>query len=165
MKRKIITNAFKKTLLKGCLFLFLALFSTNVSAQIRVKVSNKSIKEILKVIETKSEYRFFYNENLQGLNKISSINVKNVSIDKILSILLTDTEIDYKIDKNNLVVLVDKIKVGQAELRKIKGLVTDEKGEAIIGASILIKGSKEGTITDINGSFSIDVNDNSTLLI
>lgn len=165
MKRKIITNAFKKTLLKGCLFLFLALFSTNVSAQISVKESNKSIKEILKVIETKSEYRFFYNENLQGLNKISSINVKNVSIDKILSILLTDTEIDYKIDKNNLVVLVDKIKVGQAELRKIKGLVTDEKGEAIIGASILIKGSKEGTITDINGSFSIDVNDNSTLLI
>ena len=52
MKRKIITNAFKKTLLKGCLFLFLALFSTNVSAQISVKESNKSIKEILKVIET-----------------------------------------------------------------------------------------------------------------
>ena len=165
MKRKIITNPFKKTFLKGCILLSLALFSTNVSAQISVKVPNNSIKEILKVIETKSEYRFFYNENLQGLNKLSNIEVTDVGIDKILSILLTNTEIDYKIDKNNLVVLVNKIKVNQGELKKIKGLVTDEKGEAIIGASILIKGSKEGTTTDINGSFSIDVNDNSTLII
>lgn len=113
MKRKIITNPFKKTMLQGCLFLFLALFSTSVSAQITVEVSNKSIKEILKVIETKSEYHFFYNNGLQGLNKISSIKVKNVSIDKILSIVLANTEIDYKIKKKNLVVLFAKIKVSK----------------------------------------------------
>jgi len=165
MKRKIITNAIKKTLLKGCLLLFFALFSNNVSAQITVEVSNKSIKEILKVIETKSEYRFFYNEGLQALNKISSIKVKNVSIDKTMSILLSDTDINYKLDKNNLIVLVAKIKVNQSELKKISGLVTDEKGDPIIGASVLIKGSKEGTITDINGRFSIDANENSTLVI
>lgn len=165
MKSKTITNPFKKTLLKGSIFLLLALFSNSISAQISVKANNKSIKEILKVIETKSEYRFFYNENLQGLDKTSSIAVKDGSIEKIMSILLTDIEIDYKIDKNNVVVLVDKIKIDQGELKKVSGLVTDEKGEPVIGASILIKGSKEGTTTDLNGSFSIDVNDNSTLII
>lgn len=165
MKRKTNTNPFKKTLLKSCLILFLALFSNSVSAQISVKASNKSIKEILKVVETKSAYRFFYNEDLQGLNKISTIKVKDVSIDEILAILLTDTEIDYKIDKDNLIILVNKINVNQGELKKINGLVSDEKGEPIIGASILIKGSKQGTITDANGRFSIDVNENSTLLI
>lgn len=113
MKRKIITNPFKKTLLKFSLLLLFALFSNSVSAQISVDVSNKSIKEILKVIETKSEHHFFYNDGLQGLNKISSIKVKNVSIDKILSILLADTAIGYKIDKKNLVILVAKIKVSK----------------------------------------------------
>jgi len=165
MKRKNITNPFKKTLLKGVLLLLLALFSNNVSAQITVEASNKSIKEILKVLETESKYRFFYNEGLQGLNKITSIKVENLTIDKTVSILLKDSEIDYKIDKNNLVVLVNKIKVNQSELKKINGLVSDEKSNPIVGASILIKGSKEGTITDINGSFSIDVKDNTTLVI
>ena len=113
MKRKNITNSLKKNWLKGCLLLTFALFSTSVSATITVEASNKSIKEILKVIETKSEYRFFYNESLQELNKRSSIKVKNVSIDKILSILLDYTEIEYKLNKKNLVVLVAKIKVNK----------------------------------------------------
>lgn len=110
MKRKIIINPLKKKLLKGGLLLFLLLFSTNVSAQISVEVSNKSIKQILKIIELKSEYHFFYNDGLEGLNEISSIKVNNVSIDKIMSILFADTAIGYKIEKKNLVVLVAKIK-------------------------------------------------------
>jgi hypothetical protein len=108
MQTKIITNTFKKTLINGFLILFLALFASSVAAQITVDVSNKSIKEILKVIETKSEHHFFYNDGLEGLNKTSSIKVKNMSIDKILSILFAETEIEYKIDKKNLVVLVAK---------------------------------------------------------
>ena len=115
----------------------------------------------MKVIETKSEYRFFYNESLQELNKRSSIKVKNVSIDKILSILLDCTEIEYKLNKKNLVVLVAKIKAS----KKINGLVFNEIDVPIIGASIPIKVSKEGIIKDTNGNFSIDIHNNSALLI
>ena len=115
----------------------------------------------MKVIETKSEYRFFYNESLQGLNKRSSIKVKNVSIDKILSILLDYTEIEYKLNKKNLVILFAKIKVN----KKINGLVFNKIFDPIIGASIPIKGSKEGIIKDTNGNFSIDININSALII
>jgi TonB-linked SusC/RagA family outer membrane protein len=165
MKREIITNPLKKTLLKGCILLFLALFSINVNAQIIVDVSNKSLKEILKVIENKSQYRFFYNEGLKGLDKISTLNVKNVSIDKTMSILLVNTEIDYKLDKNNLVILFAKIKKIQSESKIISGLVTDSKGEPIIGASVILKGSNTGTITNIDGNFSIETNSQSTLLI
>jgi len=71
MEKKIITNLLKKTLFKGCFLLSLVLFSTNLNAQITVDVSNQSLKEIFKVIETKSEYRFFYNEGLKGLDKVT----------------------------------------------------------------------------------------------
>ncbi|MEI6554495.1 MAG: TonB-dependent receptor [Paludibacter sp.] len=164
MKRKIITNPLKKTLLKGCLLLFLALFSTSLTAQITVDVSNKSLKEILKVIETKSEYRFFYNEGLKGLDNVVSLKVTNATIEKTMSILLENTEINFRLDKNNLVLLVAKIKINQSESKKINGLVTDEKGDPIIGASVMLKGEKTGTITNINGNFSIEASSQSTLV-
>jgi len=165
MEKKIITNFLKKTLFKGCFLLSLVLFSTNLNAQITVDVSNQSLKQIFKVIETKSEYRFFYNEGLKGLDKISSIQVKNASIEKILSILLANTEIHYKLDKNNLVVLVAKNSAIQNDSKKVSGIVTDQKGEPIIGATVSIKGTQIRTTTDLNGSFTADAADQSTLII
>jgi TonB-linked SusC/RagA family outer membrane protein len=49
--------------------------------------------------------------------------------------------------------------------RKYSGTVIDEKGEAVIGASIGIKGSKTGTVTDVDGRFSINAPVGSTLLV
>lgn len=48
---------------------------------------------------------------------------------------------------------------------KVTGNVTDSKGEPIIGASVVVKDSKQGTITDVNGEFSLNANSNSTLFI
>lgn len=165
MEKRITTNPLKKTLLKGCFLLFLALFSTTLNAQITVDVSNLPLKQILKIIETKSEYRFFYNEGLKGLDKVASLQVKNASIDKTMSMLLGNTDINYKLEKNNLVVLVAKIKINKSEQKRITGIVTDQKGEPIIGASILVKGTNIGAISDVNGNFSINIADQSTLTI
>ena len=52
-----------------------------------------------------------------------------------------------------------------AQNATINGLVTDEKGETIIGASVIVKGTTEGTITDMNGKFSIKTTANSVLII
>ena len=61
MERKIIPIPIRRTMRKSCVLLILALFSVNLNAQVTVAVKNQPLKEILKVIETKSEYRFFYN--------------------------------------------------------------------------------------------------------
>ena len=94
----------------------------------------------MKVIETKSEYRFFYNESLQELNKRSSIKVKNVSIDKILSILLDYTEIEYKLNKKNLVVLVAKIKVN----KKLMAWYSMKYSIQLLELPYQLKGQKKG---------------------
>lgn len=48
---------------------------------------------------------------------------------------------------------------------KVKGTVTDEQGEPLIGASIAVKGTSQGVITDFNGQFSIDASKNATLIV
>jgi len=167
MERKIITNSMKKTLSKVCLLVFLSLFSPFLNAQITINVQNQSLKEILKTIETKSEYRFFYNEGLNGLDKIVSLNVKNVSIDKAVSTLLTNTDISYKHEKNNLLVLfVDTSpNLNQNQTKKVIGIVTDQNNQPIIGATIKLEGSTTGTISDIEGKFNLEAPKEGKILI
>ncbi len=154
-----------RTMLRLCVFLLVALYSANLSAQITVNVQNKTIKEILKVIESKSDYRFFYNEGLKGLDKVTSLNVNNVGIDETMKSLLQNSEISHKIESNNVIALMAKARENQGPLKRITGNVTDKAGIPIIGATVIVKNSKTGTITNYNGDFSLDVDANETLLV
>lgn len=166
MESKIITNPLTKTLLKGCFLLLFTFFPTAIKSQVTISVSNQSVKKILGVIESKSEYRFFYSEDLNELNEIRSLNVSNSTIDKTLSLLFEKTNIGYKFEKKNLIVLFLKpIKNTQNSLKKISGQVTDSKGDPIIGATLKVVGSNTGSITDINGHFSLEVTTASKLSI
>lgn len=46
----------------------------------------------------------------------------------------------------------------------LKGIVTDQAGEPLIGVSISVKGTSSGTVTDINGKYSLRVSPGSTLV-
>ena len=165
MERKNYIRLLREKCLKLCLFIFLSLFSSSLIAQITVNVQNKPIKEVLKVIESKSEYRFFFNEGLIGLDKTVTLQVNNAGIDETMKLLLHNSEIAYKTEGNNLVMLMAKLKDNQSVLKNISGVVLDENGESIIGASVLIKGTNTGTITNVNGQFSLDVSEKSILAI
>lgn len=165
MERKNNTHLLRGRYLKQCLFALLVLFTSTLSAQITVNVQNKPIKEILKIIEVKSEYRFFYNEGLKGLDKVVSLQVNNVGIEETIKSLLLNSEISHKLEGENLVVLMAKTKESQGLSKKITGVVTDVNGDYIIGASVLIKGTKTGTITNINGQFTLEATEKSVLLI
>ena len=165
MERKNYIRLLREKCLKLCLFIFLSLFSSSLIAQITVNVQNKPIKEVLKVIESKGEYRFFFNEGLIGLDKTVTLQVNNAGIDETMKLLLHNSEIAYKTEGNNLVMLMAKLKDNQSVLKNISGVVLDENGESIIGASVLIKGTNTGTITNVNGQFSLDVSEKSILAI
>ena len=165
MERKNYTHLLREKYLKLCLFIFLSLFTLTLSAQITINVQNKPIKEVLKVIESKSNYRVFYNEELNGLDKLVSLQVNNAGIEETMRLILLNSEISYKLEGNNLIVLMAKVKENQGLSKKITGVVTDMNGDYILGASVLIKGTKIGTLTNINGQFSLDVSDKSLLTI
>ena len=150
----------------GLLLLFLFL-SASLYSQITVSVQNQSIRQILKTIERNSDYPFFYNDDLTSLDVITSLVVTNSSIESVMSKLLNNTDITYKKEKENLIVLTLKAKAQEKkkEERVISGTITDENDEPVIGANVVIDGTTQGTITDFNGKFSFEVPVNATLRV
>ncbi|MDD2300853.1 MAG: TonB-dependent receptor plug domain-containing protein, partial [Fermentimonas sp.] len=152
--------------------LLLWMFAITANPQVTVNVTNKSVRETLKEIERKSEYKFFFNESLAGLEKQTSLNVNDADIAKVMSMLLAGTGIDYRVEENNLIVLVTKsvpatrLTASQQTNRTITGTITDPSGEPIIGATIVLKDDPAtGTVTDFDGNFALQVTGNPVLQV
>ena len=153
-----------KTLRAICLLLFLSVSFTAYS-QITVNVKDISLRASLKKIEQVSNYKFFYNESLPELNQKVSLNVKDATIEQTMQQLLGKMELTYKKEQENVIVLIRKPQEKQRNI-KVSGTVVDSNGEPIIGASVVVKGTSNGTITDLDGNFSInDVSETSQLTV
>jgi len=135
------------------------------SQNITLKQRNASMDVIFKSIEKQSEYVFLYdNLELQNAQKVS-IDVKNVSIEKVLNLCFKDQPLSYKIFDKTIVLKKKTEIVLKPFFETIRGKVLDENGNPIIGASIQLKGAKIGATTDANGVFSINANIGTTLII
>src|ERR1035437_9605789 len=117
-------------------FIWMAVFALGIaigtSAQVTVKAKNVPIRQILKTIEKNTEYKFFYNDNFAALDKVTSLNVNNVSIDNALTALFAESGISWeKKDKTQIVLVPEKttdkqIQSANGQTHKISGTVTDE---------------------------------------
>jgi TonB-linked SusC/RagA family outer membrane protein len=135
----------------------LTAFSANSLSQgssISLKLENAKVKDILGIIEDQSNYRFFYNDELSDINRMVDMQVKDSNIEDVLAQLFNNTDISYTILENNLIVVAPKRSIQQ----KIIGKITDAAtGEPLVGVNVLIEGTSQGVISDIEGKFSIDV--------
>ncbi|WP_159018482.1 SusC/RagA family TonB-linked outer membrane protein [Algibacter sp. L3A6] len=130
------------------------------SNTISINATEQSFGSVLKLIEQQSTYRSIYNANKIDLNKKVSLNVSNVSLAIVLNKLLENTELTYII-KNNQILLVEKqitynpTITKSTEQRLISGVVyTSPDNLPLPGATVLIKGTKRGAITNFNGEFT-----------
>nr|WP_129730358.1 TonB-dependent receptor [Parabacteroides goldsteinii] len=169
--RILLTRAYyalKKRQFKSIkLILLILLISPSLLAQVTITVKNQSIRQALKEIERLSNYKFFYNNDLSSLDKVVSLSAKDESIEAVMSKLLAGTDISYKQDNNNLIVLTLKATTPKqaASDQKIKGTVVDESNQPVIGANIVVEGTTNGTITDLDGNFSLQVPEKAELRI
>lgn len=146
-------------------------FSLNISAtvysqktKLSLDVNNQSIKEILYLIENQSEFRFIYETGKINLDKKVSVYEKDQSVETILNRLFTKEGIKYEITENNLILInpAEKMVFSTAQQvtqqsKMVTGFVKDATGEPVIGANVVEKGTTNGTVTDIEGSFSLNV--------
>ena len=154
---------------------FLGLMSLSASTysqrtKISLDLKTVSISEVLKSIESQSEFVFIYENDAIKLDKTVSIIANESSVDQILSKILRDTGINYEIvDKQiiitrnselkDLPVLNSKLNAEsqQPQRKKISGFVRDEKGQSLPGVTVTVMGTSGGVITDNNGSYQIEV--------
>ncbi|MBI5857166.1 MAG: TonB-dependent receptor [Sphingobacteriales bacterium] len=151
---------------------FLLIACLKVSAEgwgqekITLKMNAAEIKKVLFAIEKKTEYRFLFAEaSVKDKPKVN-VDVHEATLPEVLDRILANTGIAYKLLGTNLVVLKEGVS-GEiiAQEIKITGRVTSASGEPLAGASVFVKGSRTGTVTDANGNFSITVPDDAVLVI
>lgn len=152
------------------LFVLIALLCNGVlSAQISISVKNQTIRQIIPQLEKASGYNFFFGNDLPDLNTKKDLSVKDASLESVLDNLLDNTSISYQIKGKNQVVLVrgsKQIVSGSSKSSKrITGIVLDEAGEPVVGANIIIRGTNNGVITDLDGNFILDTPEGATLQI
>lgn len=143
------------------------LHSQNV--KITISKSSLPLSELITEIEKQTNYLFIYGENDINLQQQVKIKARNKSIPEVLENALKDSGITYEF-VNGYISLYKagrtrpEVAVSQ-QSKKISGVITDTEGVPIIGANILVKGASVGTVTDLDGNYSLEVPANAILQI
>jgi len=150
-----------------CFFMFFPLFSvgsvTEQKKDLSVDLKNVSIVEVFKDLQVKTDFDFFYkNEQIPSKKRVS-VSMKNTTVEKVLDYVLKGTNLEYKIIKKDIVISLKK--KGNIYPKIISGLVIDSNKQGIPGVNISIKGTIEGTVTDIDGNYSLKVTDANQVLV
>lgn len=185
---KETVNNFKHALRIMRITLFMLFFSILFSqaatgysqdVELTLNLKSASIKEICEEIEKKSDFRFIFAGNAKKIiNKKIDLTADSQDINEILDNMLSDTDLNYRILDEQVVIYRDNTKIipkevvkivseliGQQQKKEITGTIIDKEGEAVIGANIVEKGTTNGTVTDIDGNFSLYVEENAILQI
>ena len=131
-------------------------------AAIAASNSMSTVRNVLNYIEKNSNYVFVYNAEVQKMmpNRVK-VNLDGRPALQILDEMCAATGLAYKAQGNQISLAQAKnAQSGQpdkGQKRRIKGNVSDAKGEPIVGATISEKGGTGGTITDINGDFTLEL--------
>jgi TonB-linked SusC/RagA family outer membrane protein len=137
--------------------------------KITLSEKNAPLEKVLKEIREQSGYDFFYNSKLIKEANPVSINVRNIDLEEVLKLAFTDQPFSYSIDEKTIIIKAKPIPVKisrqEAAVKKVSGVVTDSKGVTLPGASVRIKNTDKGVITDSEGRFTIEADINNILVV
>ncbi|MDR1556544.1 MAG: SusC/RagA family TonB-linked outer membrane protein [Tannerellaceae bacterium] len=143
------------------------------------RLSDISIRQAIDEIEKNSDYVFVWTDNIDSeANRKVSVHVNEAGLGQILDSMFAGTRLAYRVlaDKQVVVYVADsaprlpaKEETKVAPIRQqakitVSGKVTTTTGEELIGVNIQVKGTSTGTITDVNGNYSIEVEPGNTLI-
>lgn len=157
-------------LLAGFLFQANAETSYSQSARISIEMNNATIEDVLNEIEAKSEFYFLYNNKLINVDRRVSVDVDAENIESVLQNLFKGTDVVYRIADKQIVLsrkdLAQNTAIdGIQQSKVVTGTVVDPTGMPVIGANIMIKGTTNGTITDMDGNFSLEADKDAILVV
>ena len=149
------TQELKKDLFLAILLLMIPYFALaqTVKRDVKLDFTNTSIAKVIESIEKQSGYSFFYNSDI-NTNQKTSIKMTSNDINQIVTSLLKNTSIDYRITDKRIVLFIKKSGTEQQKSYAVSGVINDSSGP-VIGASISTKNG-QGTITSIDGDFRLE---------
>jgi len=151
----------KAMLMAGALLcLNLSIYSQSIS----LKMSNVSVKKAMTELQTKSGYSFVYITGDVDTDRTVSINASQLK-DAVAQIL-KGQNVSYEIQGKNIVIKKgNQQQVTSGKRKKVTGTVKDANGEPIIGATVVEKGTTNGTVTDFDGNYTLELSESGTLAV
>lgn len=176
-------NRILKIMKISFLMMFLCFFTITAEniyaqqAEVSLNLKNVTLKKAISEIEKASDYVFLISDEAKSeLSTQTTLKANQESIQHILEILLSNTNLDYIITERQVSIYKNvkenakqptETKVTQPvqQKKKVSGQVIDEEGEPVIGANIMEKGTTNGVVTDYDGNFALNVENNAVLQI
>lgn len=147
--------------------------------KLTLDLRSASIKEICREVEKRSDYIFVFSDEAEKIsNKRVSVHVDSKNIEEVLDKVLSPAGLDYTVLEKQIVVFESKNKItsqiaeetvsvqaNQQQKKTITGKITDVHGAPVIGANIIETGTTNGTVTDVDGNFVLNVEENATIRV
>lgn len=147
-------------------------FSLLLASQMTISAQNVSfstnkvtLKSAFEKIEKASKYKIAYNSSQLDANRSVTLSKKSGDVFGMLTQLLKGTNCTYEMEGNYIIIKPQQKTQISGKKVKVRGVIKDETGEPIIGATVRVKGKSEGTVSDFDGNFSLDVTGDNTLQI
>lgn len=158
-----------------CLFLTTGLAqaparSIASGATVTVTFSNATLRDVIWELQKQTDFTFVYSTPDVQSVRVNKVNVVDEDVYKVLDKCLHDTDLSYTVH-NGVVAIRHRAESGRAgveqQKRMIQGKVFDDMGETVPGANIVVKGTVNGTTTDMDGNFALELDDakNVTLVV
>lgn len=169
----IITHV-RKIMRIALFFLFFFAFASQATnslgqeAKISINLKSSTLKNICREIEKKTDYVFVFSDECKPyINKQVGVNVDSNDIAEVLNTVFANSGLKYEMLDKQIVVYEDKAVVlpktatiertQQQQKKKITGVIVDQDGLSVIGANVLERGTQNGTVSDLDGKFSLSV--------
>lgn len=131
-----------------------------------VKATDTTVKDVLNYIEKNSDYVFLYGEGVEKkLSAPVEIQLKDKKIDAVLAELCRTAGLEYNINGRQVTISVPAKAASNAPKSKVTGVILDENGDPMIGATVRVKDGSAAVSTDLDGRFSIDAAKGEKLLV
>ncbi len=132
-----------------------------------VSLKNVTLKEVISYVEKNSQYVFFFKPEVINQSTQISVSLKNATVKQLLDKVSEQANIVYEMKERQIVLKEKKVSEQSVSQKKrlLQGLVKDEQGNPIIGASIQLKNTGTGVITDLDGLFQIQVTDRNSVIV
>ena len=170
----------------GFRFLFLCVFLTShlpkilaedgimllQSTYVTLNLTNVSLETLFKTLEKKSDYVFFFKEDVLQKNEKVTVKAQNESVVSILNRILPPRQLTYTVKGRQVII----VRLPQKEEKKaevpveikeytVKGTVVDASGQPLPGVNITVQGTTNGVTTDLSGGFTLRIRDGKRALL
>ncbi|MGO4293960.1 SusC/RagA family TonB-linked outer membrane protein [Chitinophaga sp. RAB17] len=143
----------------------LQLSAKTYSQSVTIKGKHLPLYDVFNSISRQTGYEFIYDEKLLEKAAPVNLNMSQASLTEVLNACLNSKLFNYNIVDKTIVISPRAKAVEPIAVQPIQGKVTDAKGAPLIGVSIQVKGTTKGTMTNVEGGFTLAVNPGDVLII